>query len=333
MKTNILSKACYSFFISSLLLVFIKPIYCQELKTYTQDLPGVDVKFDMVSIPAGQYKMGSPATEKGREADEGPLHEVKVNAFWMSTCEIPWDIYELFISSASDATARSVATEEVDAITRPTPPYLDMTFGMGKQGHPAVGMTQYNAIQFCKWLYLRTGVFYRLPTEAEWEYACRAGSQEVYSFGNDAKQLDEYAWYASNSNGKTQTIGSKKPNAWGLYDMHGNVAEWTIDQYLSDSYQKFKKKLADNPVEKATKLYPHAVRGGSFQDDPAKLRSAKREFSAPAWKRNDPQIPKSNWWFQEAPFIGLRIVRPGVAPSKSEIDLYYNQPPIPDYNN
>jgi sulfatase modifying factor 1 len=333
MKNNLFVKAYYLLFLSTLLLVLPQSLYSQEFTLYTQDLPGVDVKFDMVPIPAGKYKMGSPKVENGRNVDEGPVHEVNLNAFWMSKHEIPWDIYELFISATADATLSSESMKGVDAITRPTPPYLDMTFGMGKQGHPAVGMTQYNAIQFCKWLYLRTGVFYRLPTEAEWEYACRAGSQEAYSFGNDAKLLDQYAWFASNSNGKTQIIGTKKPNAWGLYDMHGNVAEWTIDQYLPNSYQKFSTKVADNPVEKATKLYPHAVRGGSFKDDPVNLRSAKRGFSEPAWKRNDPQIPKSNWWFQEAPFIGVRIVRPAVAPSKSEIDLYYDKPPIPDYNN
>ena len=101
----------------------------------------------------------------------------------------------------------------------------------GKQNYPALAMTQYSAIQFCKWLYARTGVFYRLPTEAEWEYACRAGSTTEFSFGDEETKLGEYAWYKLNSNKKTQPVGLKKPNAWGLYDMYGNVAEWTYDQY------------------------------------------------------------------------------------------------------
>jgi formylglycine-generating enzyme required for sulfatase activity len=317
----------------ALLLLSPQFLFSQEtgFKSYTQTLPPVDVKFDMVALPAGKFEMGSPETEKGRKADEGPVHPVNINAFWISKHEIPWDIYELFVSKVFDATKKSDVSEGVDAITRPTPPYLDMTFGMGKEGHPAVGMTQYNAIQFCKWLYSRTGVFYRLPTEAEWEYACRAGSAAAYFFGDNETLLDEYAWFASNSKEKTHPIGTKKPNAWGLYDMHGNVAEWTADQYIPDYYKQFKGKVADNPIAKPVKLYPHSVRGGSFIDNPIQLRSANREESNPAWKRNDPQIPKSNWWFQEAPFIGVRIVRPLKTPSKEEIESYYNQKPIADY--
>jgi len=214
---------------------------------------------------------------------------------------------------------------------RPTKPYLDMTFGMGKEGHPVVGMTQYAAIQFCKWLYARTGVFYRLPTEAEWEYACRAGTESAYSFGDSPAELDAYAWFKGNSNETTHPTGTKKPNAWGLYDMHGNVAEWTIDQYIPDFYEQFKGKATDNPVAVPEKLYPHAIRGGAYNDEAAALRSANREGSDPNWKRIDPQIPKSNWWFPEAPFVGFRIVRPLNPPSAAEIEAYYNRAPIPDY--
>src|SRR5882757_7704481 len=201
-----------------------------SLKPYTQDIPGADTKIGMVAIQGGTFTMGSPEKEKGRRADEGPSHKVRIAPFYMSQYEVQWDVYELFVYKDYDPTKNSDTTDrEVDAVTRPTKPYLDMTFGMGKEGYPAIGMTQYNAIQFCKWLYSRTGVFYRLPTEAEWEYACRAGSTTAYSFGNDPKKLDEYAWYRSNSNEKTHPVGTKKPNAWGLYDMEGNVAEWTMD--------------------------------------------------------------------------------------------------------
>jgi formylglycine-generating enzyme len=297
-------------------------------KAYTQKLPGTTVSFDMVAIPEGKYTMGSAENENGRKDDEGPLHEVKINAFWIGKQEIAWDIYELYVYKDYDVTARDA---QVDAITRPTKPYLDMTFGMGKEGYPAVGMTQYNALQFCKWLYNRTGVFYRLPTEAEWEYACRAGSNSAYSFGNDVSKLVEYAWYAANSKEKTQAAGTKKPNAWGLYDMHGNAAEWTIDQYIPDFYNQSKGELADNPVAEPVKLYPHTIRGGSFQDQPGDLRSASRSASDPDWKRIDPQIPKSNWWFPEAPFVGIRLVRPVTPPSKEQIETYYNRKPIADY--
>ena len=122
-------------------------------------------------------------------------------------------------------------------------------------------MTQLAAIKFCEWLSAITGKFYRLPTEAEWEYACRAGSDGAYSFGNDFNELKEYAWYADNSNEKYQKVGQKKPNSWGVYDMHGNVAEWTLDQYIATAYKKRKKDVV-NPYEAATKTYPRVVRGG-----------------------------------------------------------------------
>src|SRR3546814_8971843 len=236
----------------------------------------------------------------------------------MGQYEITWDIYEMFVYKNYEAQKSSTpVSPQADAVTRPTKPYVDMTFGMGKTGHPAIGMTQYGAIQFCKWLYAKTGVFYRLPTEAEWEYACRAGSENAYSFGNDPAGLGEYAWFGDNSDGKTQVVGQKKPNAWGLYDMHGNVMEWTADQYLADAYSKTNKTL-ENPLVVPVELYPRAVRGGSFIDDAAALRSTNRIPSDPVWKKTDPQIPKSDWWFPSTIFLGMRVVRPAVQPSRSE---------------
>lgn len=303
-------------------------LFAQEKKisNYTQNFPGVNVKFEMNAIAGGEFKMGSGAIETGHKGDEGPLHPVKISPFWMSTHEMTWDIYELFVYQDFDQTKNL----GVDAISRPSKPYLDMTFGMGKEGHPAVGMTHYNAVQFCRWLYTRTGVFYRLPTEAEWEYACRAGSQSAFSFGNDTSIIAGYAWFRSNSLEKTHPVGSKKPNQWGLYDMHGNAAEWTLDQYSPNYYSQNTGKVKD-PVATAKTLYPHSVRGGSFQDDALDLRSAARRGSDASWKRTDPQIPKSNWWLPEAPFVGIRLVRPSIPPSKDEIDRLYSKKPIEDY--
>lgn len=313
------------------LLLVTSTLFAQDHMSYTQDITGTSLKFDMVAIPGGEFKMGSPANEKGRLPDEGPQHPVKVDPFWMGKYEVTWDIFEPFVyKHFEQRQTQGEVNSKVDAITRPTKPYLDMTFGMGKAGFPAVAMTQYSAIQFCKWLYTRTGIFFRLPTEAEWEYACRAGSTSPYSTpaGSD---LAEFAWYKANSNEKTQLVGSKKPNPWGLFDMHGNVAEWTIDQYDADYYKQFKNKVAVNPVLQPEKLYPLSVRGGSYLDSPEKLRSASRQGSTPDWKRIDPQIPKSNWWFPEASFVGIRLVRPLNPPSKEEIEKYYNREPIPDY--
>ncbi|SEG28704.1 formylglycine-generating enzyme family protein [Algoriphagus boritolerans] len=293
---------------------------------YTQKIPGTEVTFDLTPIPAGSFMMGSndPAFP-----DQNPGHEVAVDAFWMGVHEVTWDAFELFLDKHyEESMTEGGLDERVDGLTRPSLPYLDMTFGMGKEGKPAVGMTQYGALQFCHWLYLKTGMFYRLPTEAEWEYAARAGSKERFFFGRDASKLSEYAWTHANSQGSTQPVGQKTPNPWGLYDIYGNVQEWTMDLYEPDYYARSEK---DNPFNPAYKLYPHAVRGGSFKTTEDQIGSAFRSSSDPAWKRIDPQIPKSQWWFPEAPFIGLRIVRPFISPSPEEIQAYYNQEPIADY--
>lgn len=297
---------------------------------YIQKIEGTHLEFSMEAIPGGTFIMGSDQSDK---ADEKPAHKVKLDPFWMGTYEVTWDLYEPFVYKDLEQTisADGKVSSEVDAVTRPSKPYLDMTFGMGKEGHPALAMTHYNAIQFCKWLYTRTGVFYRLPTEAEWEYACRAGSTTAYFFGDDVNQLENYAWFVNNSEEKTAAVGHKMPNAWGLYDMLGNVAEWTFDQYLPDFYQQFANETAINPVAVPTQLYAHSVRGGSFDSPAHELRSAARMASDPIWKQLDPQIPKSNWWFPEAPFVGLRVVRPVHPPTEEDIMRYYNQEPIKDF--
>jgi sulfatase modifying factor 1 len=297
---------------------------------YVQEIEGTTLSFSMEAIPAGVFSMGD---NNSSEADEKPAHDVGIDAFWMGTYEVTWDLFQSFLYKDYEQSKQSTGSvpSDVDAVTRPTKPYLDMTFGFGKEGFPALAMTHYNAIQFCKWLYVRTGVFYRLPTEAEWEYACRAGSKDTYFFGNDITKLNDYAWYESNSDQKTNVVGQKKPNLFGLYDILGNVAEWTYDQYHADYYKQFEGKKTKNPVAIPTELYSHSVRGGSFASPANELRSAARGASDPIWKQLDPQMPKSNWWFPEAPFIGLRLVRPLNAPSKEEILAYYDQAPIEDF--
>jgi formylglycine-generating enzyme required for sulfatase activity len=296
-----------------------------DFEPYVQDIADTKQSFEMIPIPGGTFLMGSPENEEHHKADEGPVHEVELEPFYMSKYEITWDIYEVFMDKEGisfgwgDQQAMASLKDEVDAITRPSPPYEDPSFGMGKYGYPAASMTQYAALMFCKWLSTVTGEFYRLPTEAEWEYACRAGTTTPYYFGESVDDLDEYGWFYDNSQYKYHKVGEKKPNAWGLYDMHGNVSEWTLDQYYPDFYSQFKEIKAVSPWAKPVTLYPRSVRGGSYNDDPDLLRSAARIPSDPSkWKKRDPQIPKSFWWNTDSPFVGFRIVKPAKQLSPEE---------------
>jgi sulfatase modifying factor 1 len=303
-----------------------KKEFSDLFKSYTQTIPDTNLAFDLVPIPGGIFEMGGDELE-----DEGPRHQVEISPFWMGTHEVTWDIFELFLDkNFEEAIADKPLPVQVDGLSRPSIPYLDMTFGMGKENMPAIGMTQYGALQFCKWLFLKTGVFYRLPTEAEWEYAAKAGTTTKYFFGDDASKIEEYAWYAANAEGITHPVGQKLPSPWGLYDILGNVMEWTSDQYAENTYQLRKNSVKDPTVPVKT-LYPGVIRGGHYKSEAEDLRTTRRFNSKADWKRIDPQIPKSQWWFPEAPFLGLRVVRPLDPPSQEEIMAYYDKAPIPDY--
>lgn len=308
----------------------------QEMKPYKELIGGTDVDFEMVPIRGGVFTMGSPATEKGHKPDEVPQHRVKIEPFWMGKYEVTWDEYDIW-SFNLDIQRRKVlrlkagATDPAaDAVTRPTKPYTDMTFDMGHDGFPAICMTQLAAKMYCKWLSAKTGHYYRLPTEAEWEYACRAGTSTAYSFGNDPGKLGEYAWTDANSEEKYHKVGKKQPNPWGLYDMHGNVAEWVLDQYQKDFYAALAKKPQPvlEPLAPPTKTYGRVVRGGSWDEDASQARSAAREFSILEWKIQDPQIPQSIWYFTDARHVGFRLLRPLRVPDQAERDRL-NLEPLP----
>jgi formylglycine-generating enzyme required for sulfatase activity len=282
------------------------------------------VKFDMLPIKGGRFLMGSATSEAHRNDDEGPQHEVEIEPFWMGKYEVTWDEFDIFMFKTDYMLRQKEKLTPVpqdkfaDAIAHPTAPYVDMSFGMGKEDHPAISMTHYSARIYCQWLSAKTGRYYRLPTEAEWEYACRAGTETTYSFGNDPEQLGEYAWYFDNSGGKYQKVGQKKPNPWGLYDMHGNVTEWCLDQYYADIHKRLTAKVMKEPIATPKDMYPHVVRGGSWDDDADRLRSAVRRASNIDWKRQDPGIPQSVWHHSDAMFSGLRIVRPLHEPTEEE---------------
>jgi formylglycine-generating enzyme required for sulfatase activity len=282
-------------------------------KSYRQHVPGTKVHFDMIAIPGGTYRMGSPLGEPGRADDEGPQHPVVIRPFWMGKMEVTWDEYNLYraggpVGERENEQARAL---DADAITRPTPNYADEYRGFGNKGYPVVGISHHAAMEYCRWLSRKTGKPYRLPTEAEWEWACRAGSRSAWFFGNSPDTLGDYTWYDKNSNDETHPVGKKKPNPWGLYDIYGNVAEWCIDHYQKDFYATFPSdRLTIAPVKlPTTDRYPHVVRGGSFEDPAGRCRSASRRGSDKSWNRIDPDKPQSIWWVWNADFVGFRVVR------------------------
>jgi formylglycine-generating enzyme required for sulfatase activity len=294
-------------------------------------MPGSNVGFDLVPVAGGRFLMGSPPGEAGRGEDEGPQVEVAVEPFWMGRCEVTWAEFELW-----NTDTERPQSKRPDGVSRPTPPYVDMTFQMGRDGYPAICMSHVAARQYCKWLSDKTGQFFRLPTEAEWEYACRAGSTTAYAFGDDAERLGQFAWFEGNSARVLERgakpvaayhqVGEKSPNAWGLCDLHGNVAEWVADGYFADAYAAAHgdglrlapylppaRDAGGRPVR-----FSHVVRGGSWRDPAPALRSAARQSSQPEWNERDPQIPKSWWYLTEGQHVGFRVVRPYRAPSPAE---------------
>jgi len=292
----------------------------EHKKKYTETITsksGEDISFDMVLVPGGTFEMGSPKDEPDRKDNEGPQHKVRLAPFYLCTTETTLELfmayYQETMTSKKDFFEEETTENEakqskgdVDAISGPTPVYGDLTMGYGKK-HPAVGMTWHNATIFCTWLSRKTGRKYRLPTEAEWEYACRAGTANVFGFGNDHKQLVDFSLYEDNSDGETNEVAKKKPNSRGLYDMLGNVREWVYDFYSPDAYKDAAQKSpAVNPQgPKSGKV--HVARGGDYSSSIEELRCAARAFEEEWWRSGDPQIPKSKWWLPEMDIIGFRI--------------------------
>lgn len=291
---------------------------------YSVTIPGSDVTFDMVPVPGGSFLLGSGDEDPEHREDEGPQIKVNVHPMWVAKTETSWAEYNEYmklyaIFKEFEARGQRVVKPEnmTDAITAPTELYEpSYTYEYGEEPEkPAVTMTQYAAQQYTKWISLLTGVQYRLPTEAEWEYACRAGTSTAYSWGDDPEPIDDYAWYVDNSDEGPVAVGSKKANAFGLHDMHGNVAEWTVNQYTQDGYAWLEGKTdidAIDAVKWPEQSSPCVVRGGSWEMEPEELRSAVRLGSDDeVWKEDDPNFPRSPWWFTSDPArgVGFRIFR------------------------
>lgn len=245
---------------------------------YTESIPGTLVKFEMLPIRGGSFNMADPLKP-------GQASKIEVKPFWMGKTEVTWDEYDIY-AFRLDLSQQDQAAG-VDATSRPSKPYGAPDRGFGHQHYPALAMTQHSAELYCQWLSKKTGKKYRLPTEAEWEYACRAGATGNELF-DQKTYLDDHAWYWENAEDKTHEVATKQPTPWGLYDMLGNVAEWCI---ASDGVG--------------------VVRGGSWRDKAPKVTPVARQVQTPDWDMTDPQNPKSKWWLSDGPFIGFRVVCEG----------------------
>lgn len=267
----------------------------QKISSYTQGIPQSDVKFDMIALPSGEFKQQA------------------IQSFWIGKTEVTYDEYQLFFEEERDP-APKPPVDGPDAVTRPSPPYIDFTLGMGKVGgFPANSMQHFAALMYCKWLYAKTKIFYRLPTEAEWEYAFQLGTKNTTS-----NNLEDFAWFAENSGNRYFKVAQKKPNALGIYDMIGNVSEWVLDHY-----QEKRSNLNPHEAVFIDKYADAVVKGGNFRTEKKDLSGQYRIPADPIWNRRDPQIPKSKWWNADAPFVGFRIVRPSKQPTEAEVRAFF----------
>ena len=306
---------------------YTEPAKVEKFENFTEKIPGSNVSFDMVAIPGGKFIMGSPDNEPLRKKDEGPLRKVTLSKFWMAKTEVSWDEYMAFFratGSQGRTEGQVVTRKNVDAISGATPPWGAPDQGWGKGSRPAITMSWHAAYVYCQWLSKVTGKKYRLPTEAEWEYACRAGTETAYFFAGNPKKFTSSGLlkkifrpdtaviasrvvYKVNSNSKTKEPLAVKANAFGLKNMSGNVSEFCLDFYSPDTYKSDSTEVM-NPLGPVNGQ-EHVIRGGSFKSDATDVRSASRDFTkTKAWLVTDPQMPKSIWWYSDCIDVGFRVV-------------------------
>lgn len=308
--------------------IYQHPTKINSFSDFVEKIPETSVSFKMVAIPGGQFKMGSPADEQYRQISEGPVREVEVDSLWMAEVEVTWDEYLAFFNATSSQGRKEAELEtdqEVDGITGATPPWGAPDQGWGKGSRPAITMSFHAAQTYCRWLSSVTGKNYRLPTEAEWEYAARGGTQGAYFFegspkdyesdgffkkifGVDTTVINSYVIYQENSPYRTQTPDKVKPNPFGLKNMLGNVAEFCLDYYDPQVYGKYPQGIVKNP-RGPRNGEEHVVRGGSYNNSAKDLRIARRDYTkTEEWLVTDPQIPKSIWWYSDSKNVGFRVV-------------------------
>lgn len=300
-------------------------------ENFIETIPGTAASISMIAVPGGEFTIGSPEDEPFREDNEGPQRRVRISPFFMGEVEVTWDQFWAFYSETMSEGRTPPAViyannsrDDIDAVSGPTPPFglPDQGWGMGSR--PAITMTHYSAQTFCQWLSLKTGKKYRLPTEAEWEYAARGGTQTPYFFeGNprklsnegflkdifkpDTTGIDSHVIYVNNSDNRSQEPSETRPNPFGLKNMLGNVMEYCEDWYAEDSYES----ITDGELDPKgpSEGTEHVVRGGHYNSDAADLRSAARSHTEhDDWLKTDPQNPKSIWWYSDVKGIGFRVV-------------------------
>lgn len=304
-----------------------------HFERFTEQVPGTSVSFNMLPIPGGIFMMGSPKNEAGRSENEGPQRQVQVSPFFMSEIEVSWDMYMAFYREtlsegrSETASVRQLdAHDGIDAISGPTPPWGSPDQGWGWGERPAITMTHHAAETFCRWLSQKTGKSYRLPTEAEWEFAARGNTTTPYFFegrpqrftserlrnrifGPDTEPITNYVIYRENSMARTQPPSETAPNPFGLKNMMGNVWEFCSDYYAKDAFAHYpEEKVIVNPTGPQTGT-EKVIRGGSFRSDAYRVRSAVRSHTRhEQWMLTDPQIPKSIWWYSDVSDVGFRVV-------------------------
>jgi len=231
-----------------------------KIKTDAVDLGG-GMKLELVWIPGGIFQMGSPDSERGHQRDAGPVRTVELDGFWMGKTEVTQEQYQAVMGWGSIPRSRSPVR------------FRGARFPMDSASWDAAKV-------FCREVSQKTSKEFRLPTEAEWEYACRAGSATRFCFGDSDEELDKYAWYLGNSGYKLHPVGEKKPNKWGLYDMHGSVWEWCEDRDREEEHdcESNERKNPKGPSSGEWRV----IRGGCCFVDPLFCQSAFRAISRPS---------------------------------------------------
>ena len=310
--------------------IYEAPAAVTCFESFTETVPGTNAAIRMVAVPGGEFLLGSPRNEPRRHANEGPQKRVRVSRFFMAETEITWQQFWSFYNEtmSEGRTPPSViyaanSRPDLDAVSGPTPPFGFPDQGWGMGNRPAITMTHYAAGTFCQWLSLKTGKTYRLPTEAEWEYAARGGTETPYFFEGDPKRFDpkglrrlfkadttriaSYVIYSGNSPARTQEPSQVKANPLGLKNMLGNVMEYCSDFYAEDAYEQIPDGALDPKGPASGSEY--VVRGGSYADNAGEVRCASRSYTHhDEWLRTDPQNPKSIWWYSDIKGIGFRVV-------------------------